>query len=657
MKKKRNFWAADVIIVILACGFIAAAVMLGLTNMRLLIPVGVVLLAVLVVATIGLGTLRRGVRRVLSGKVPEGQTDNTGFGNLSLPVIVLSGGTLVWYNDAFKEQMTEGRDAALLPIDRLVPGLDPEAANAHTGQDIALGSRRYTAYGSIIAERKLSFIVFVDNTALKADSAEYHASRPVVLYFLIDTYDELLKEMRESERARIMSGVDAALEGYIGRTSGFLRRVTSSRYIAVVEERHLTRMLETRFDILDTVRKTDEESQMVTLSIGVGHGGKGMKACEDMALQALDMALGRGGDQAAVRGPEGFAFFGGVAKSVERRNKVKSRIISGALRDIMAGYEEVLIMGHRDSDMDSVGAAVGMLRFARGCKKAARIVLNTRKTQAGPLVNALLEAGYRDAIITPEEGFGRSSSRTLLIVVDTHMKGMLEAPAVYENCGNVVVIDHHRRMVGHIDDAVINYHEPYASSASELVSELLMYANEGGEGKLVPLEAEALLAGIMLDTRTFSLHVGVRTFEAAAYLRRMGAETEAVKRWFASSMDDYLFRTQLVSQARIYKGCAFVVGEGTPADSEVVAPQAANDLLTIEGVQASFVALRQGGQVRVSARSMGEVNVQVIMEKLGGGGHLTMAGAQLDKVDVQEAEERLIEVIDEYRRENTPVKV
>lgn len=655
MKNRKQFWAADVIIVLLAAALIAAAVMLALTDVRMLIPVGVVIVAVLVVAAIGLTRLRRGVRRVLSGKVPEGHTDDSGFGNLSLPVIILSGGTLVWYNDEFKAKMAAGHDGALLPIESIVPGLDAEAASAPAGQDVALSGRRYTAYCSTIAERKLYFIVFVDNTALKAESAEYRASRPVVLYFVLDTYDEILKEMRESDRARIMSEVDLALQSYVGKTTGFLRRVTASRYIAIVEERHFSRMVEGRFDILDTVRGTDPESQMVTLSIGVGHGGRGFKECEDMALQALDMALGRGGDQAAVRGPDGFEFYGGVARSVEKRNKVKSRIIAGTLKHVMKGYEKILIMGHRDSDMDSVGAAVGMLRFCRMHGKNAKIILNARKTMAGHLVDALLVSGYGDAIISGEEGFDICDSKTLLVVVDTHMADMLEAPAVYEACGNVVVIDHHRRMVGHIDDAVINYHEPYASSASELVSELLMYTDVPKDGKLLPLEAEALLAGIMLDTRTFSLHVGVRTFEAAAYLRRMGAETEALKRWFATSMDDYIYRTLLVSQAKIYKGCAFVASDEVPVDSEVVAAQAANDLLTIEDVQASIVAIRQGQQVRVSARSMGEVNVQVIMEKLGGGGHLTMAGAQLEKVDIADAEQRLVDAIDAYRRENTAV--
>ncbi len=653
MRKNRNFWAADVIIVLLAVAFVAAAVMLALTDLRLLIPVGAVVVVVFVVALIGLSSVRKGVRRVLSGKVPDSQADGSGFGNLMLPVAILSGDTLVWYNEAFRDEVAGGADCALLPARKMLPGLDMDAAAAPGGQALALAGRQYTAFCSVVAQRKLSLVLFVDDTALKADSAEYHASRPAVLYFVMDTYDEILKEMRESDRARIVSEVDLALERYIGRTSGFLRRVTSSRYIAVVEQRHLAAMLESRFDILDTVRRTDEESGLVTLSVGVGYGGQGFKACEEMALQALDMALGRGGDQAAVHGPDGFAFYGGVAKGVEKRNRVKSRIIAGTLREVMQGYDRVLVMGHREADMDALGAAVGMLRFARICGREAAIVLDSRKTLADQMVHALYEGGYGEQLLPPEAAYDLAGERTLLVVVDTHMRGMLESPDVYDACGGVMVIDHHRRMVGHIADAVINYHEPYASSASELVSELLMYVTDMKENRLMPLEAEALLAGIMLDTRTFSLHVGVRTFEAAAFLRRMGAETETVKQWFSSSMDDYLYRSHLVSEAKIYRGCAFVVSDKLPVDSEVVAPQAANDLLTIEGVQASFVAIRQGGQMRISARSMGRVNVQVVMETMGGGGHLTMAGAQLDGAGVQETEERLVAAIDRYWEENS----
>ncbi|MDL2328110.1 DHH family phosphoesterase, partial [Ruminococcaceae bacterium OttesenSCG-928-A11] len=573
-----------------------------------------------------------------------------GLATFAVPVVALSDEVVVWYNDAFLERIVAGQDSCLMPAAKVVPGLDLAAAAAHEGQDLSLGGLRYTAYGNAsLADKSLYFVIFIEDTALKEQAGEYLATRPSVLYFMIDTYDEILKGMRESDRAIIVSGIDLALERFIGKGNGFLRRVSTSRYLAVVEERQVAQMIEGRFDILDEVRSAHEDAT-VTLSIGMGRASGSFKECEEAARQALDMALGRGGDQAAVKGPEGFEFFGGVARSVEKRTKVKSRIVATAIKDLMQGFDKVLVMGHKNSDMDCVGAAVGMLRFCRICQKPSAIVIDQPTSMAGPLLDLLNANGYKDDLLGCEEALSLTGQDTLLVVVDTHMPYLLECKEVYTSCGAVVVIDHHRRMVGHIDNAAIFYHEPYASSASELVSELLQYVGDGKEDKPTPVEAEALLSGIMLDTRTFSLHVGVRTFEASAWLRRMGAQTAAVKKLFATSKDDYLYRCHLVGEAAIEKGCAIALSDKIPPENEVVAPQAANELLSIEGVQASFVGVKQGDEVRVSARSMGEVNVQLVLEKIGGGGHLTMAGAQL-KCELDEAETMIRNAINEYMQE------
>ncbi|MDL2214323.1 DHH family phosphoesterase, partial [Clostridia bacterium OttesenSCG-928-O13] len=602
--------------------------------------------------------LRGGLRRLLNGKAATENAASSGFSTFSVPVVALSDNVIVWYNDAYLTQVAQGAENVLLPIAKVAPGVDLAKAAAPEGQDVTVDGKRYTVYGNQMnADGNLFFVLFVENTALKTRADEYLASRPSVLYFAIDTYEEVLKEMKESERAIIMSNIDIALEKYIGKSSGFLRRISSSRYLAVVEERHMKDMVSNRFDILDEVRRADEDNPTVTLSIGVGRMGTTMKECEESARQALDMALGRGGDQAAVKGLDGFEFYGGVTRSVEKRTKVKSRIVATAIKDLMAQYERVLIMGHKDSDMDSVGAAVGMLRFCRICKKPAAIVIDAEKSMANTLIDLLSENGYEDDMISPADAMPLTGSKTLVVVVDTHIQYLLESDDVYRSCGGVVVIDHHRRMVGHIEDALIFYHEPYASSASELVSELLQYVGDGKNDKLTPVEAEALLAGIMLDTRTFALHVGVRTFEAAAYLRRMGAQTATVKKLFSSTMNDYLYRSHLVSEAKIYHGCAVSMSDKVPFECEVVAPQAANELLTIDGVDASFVGIKQGDVVRISARSMGEVNVQLVMEKIGGGGHLTMAGAQLSGVGLEEARKKLADAIDAYMAERTHVKV
>ncbi|MDL2252929.1 DHH family phosphoesterase [Ruminococcaceae bacterium OttesenSCG-928-I18] len=652
LKRRRFFWSADVALFVLIATCFALVLVVAYLRPVLLLPVGVVLLLALLCVGIGLRRFRKALRRLLNGKRGLADAENSGMAGLSIPVAVMSDKVILWYNKAFREQIAAGEDMVSLPMNKIVPGLDSEACLQPGGQDIAVGEKRFSAHCSVVGEDSpLHFVLFVEDTKLKMRAAEYLASRPSVVYIVIDTYDEIAKELRESDRTRLISSIDRALEHYIGKTSGFLRRLGSSRYLALVEERHLEEMVKNRFDILDTVRKLDEESQLVTLSIGVGHGGSGFKECEEMALQALDLALGRGGDQAAVCSPEGFSFFGGVSRSVEKRSKVKSRIIAASIKGQIASAEKVFIMGHKNSDMDSLGAAMGMLRFSFVCGKKASIVIDKGRSLAGSLISELVQGGYGEVLVSPAQAAQSVDENTLLIIVDTHMKYLLESAEVFERCGAKIVIDHHRRMPGHIEDAVVFYHEPYASSASELVSELLQYVGEGKEDRPAPLEAEALLAGIMLDTRTFSLHVGVRTFEAAAYLRRMGAETENVKRLFSVSMDDYLYRAHLVSEAKVYDGCAVVVSDKVPFECEVVAPQAANDLLGIEEVEASVVAIKQGDTIRISARSMGGMNVQLIMEKLGGGGHLTMAGAQLEGLNLEEAENRIVNAISVYQAE------
>ena len=569
---------------------------------------------------------------------------------MSVPVVILTGGSVAWYNDAFRDDVMGGRDVCLLPMSKVVPAFMPALAKEKTGQNIEFGGQRYSVYGSGVEAGDGLFVAyFVNNTTLKRQAGEYLATRPAVMLIAVDTYDEILKEMKESDRARVAGEIDLALEQFIGATTGFLRRISASRYIAVVEERHMQEIVKNRFSILDKVREIGEEAGTVTLSIGVGRLAATLREGETMAVQALDMALGRGGDQAAVKSAEGFEFYGGVSRSVEKRSKVKSRIIASAIKDLMAQSESVLIMGHRASDLDALGSAVGMLRFAKLCGKPAAVVVNERQSLAANLIEEFRRAGCGDDFIEPDEAEKCIDKNTLLVIVDTHLKAILESPELYRAAKTVVVIDHHRKCVGHIDDSVVFYHEPYASSASELVSELLQYIDMTKENRLTPLEAQALLAGIMLDTRNFSLHTGVRTFEAAAYLRRMGAQTQAVKKLFNSSFESYAYKAQLVTDAEIYMGCAVVFSDSVPAELSVVVPQAANDLLTINGVEASFVAVDNGAQVSVSARSMGDVNVQVIMEKLGGGGHLTMAGAQLRNASLEEAKRRLLDAISEYR--------
>ena len=452
--------------------------------------------------------------------------------------------------------------------------------------------------------------------------------------------------MKDSEQAKELEAINSLLEEYIGRSTGFLRRVSNSRYIAVVEERDVRWMLEGRFDILDRVRAL-HPGGLTTLSIGVGHGGKTLQECHQMARESIDIALGRGGDQAAVKTVDGFEFYGGISHGVEKRSHVRSRIIANALCDLIRRSDSVIIMGHRMSDLDAIGSAIGALRICKMCGVPAVIAVNSEATLAGPLLKTVIDAGEGHDFIAPDQTLDVITPNTLLIVVDTYQKRLLESQKIYEKCSRVVVIDHHRMAVGHIDNPLLLYHEPYASSASELVCELLQFMPK--ENNITPLEANALLAGIMLDTRSFALHVGVRTFEAAAWLRSRGAQTADTKLLFNTSKEEYEARAHIVEGAYIYRGCAIALSDELDAGMNVVLPMAANDLLTINGVDASFVAVAKNGGVNISARSMGALNVQVILEPLGGGGHLMMAGAQLQNCTLEDAEQRIREQIDLYR--------
>lgn len=658
--KRKKFLSLDVLLVVLAVVCVVLAVLLCVANPWYLVPTVLLLLFLFLLAAFDINHIRQGVRRILSVRKGTVVSEPNGFNGFTAPVAVLDGKKLVWYNEAFSRQFAERQPVMLEHITQLIPGLNLYMAESPAGQAIEFKNEYFTAYANAVtAENELSMVFFVNDTLLKSDAMRYKLSRPAILYIELDTYDEILKQMQESARAGVLSMVNSELEHYIGRTSGFIRRVSAARHIAIVEQQHLQTMLQNRFDILDIVRNGAGPEALVTLSIGVGYGGDTFKQCEEMALQALDMALGRGGDQAAVKDADGFTFFGGVARSVEKRSKVKSRTMANAIRNLIGQSDQVLIMGHKQSDMDCLGAAVGMLRFCRAAGKPASIVLQYNNSMADSLVDYLMKAGYGEDILLPDEALPLAGPDTLLVVVDTHVKYLVESEEIYRASKNVVVIDHHRKMVEHIDNAMVFYHEPYASSASELVSELLQHIpleGKNGQDKLMPVEAEALMAGIMLDTRTFSLKVGVRTFEAAAYLRRMGAQTEKVKNLFASSLEDYIHRCQLVAKAEVHEECAIAISDGLPDHAEVIVAQAANDLLTIEGIKASFVVVQQQEIVRVSARSMGDVNVQVILEKLGGGGHLTMAGAQIKDATLEQVRGYLLTAITQYHTEVSEMK-
>ena len=570
---------------------------------------------------------------------------------LSLPMpslIVRESGEVVWSNPPAKQGVFPGQELFGHNIAELVPGLDWQAESSAEGRDIVIGERHYTVFlmHSSSTKEPLTIICLVDDNDLKHYTQEYFDSRPYVLTMLIDNYSELFTDAKENERSRTMGQIEHIIETFAEENHGLVKKLDRDRFLAVVEERYMKRVIEDRFPILNAIRAVDTgDRNNATMSIGVSPMAASLHESETISRQALDMALGRGGDQVALRQKNGYEFFGGTGRGVEKRNKVRARIMANAITEVATTCDNILIMGHRFADLDCLGAAIGMYAGLSTLGKPCSIVLDTEKSLAQPLYRHMLQQDkrYEDAFVSPAQGLDMVSRNTLLVVVDTHIPSILESREIYEACRNVIVIDHHRKMVDFIDNAVIFYHEPYSSSASEMVAELVQYM---AGSSLTRLEAEALLAGIMLDTRSFVMKAGVRTFEAAAYLRKQGADTVEVKRMFSGSMEAYRKKSAIVAGAELYRHTAIASDEEGGPEVRIAAAQAADELLSIKGVEASFALFVDGEDVNISARSMGDFNVQLVMEALGGGGHLTMAGALLKHTSMEEAKRRLMEAID-----------
>lgn len=563
-----------------------------------------------------------------------------------IPVAVCQkDGNILWYNDFFHKQVAQnepltGENFSVISSEKL------EDFCNRSGVQISYKGRYYHVHAIFSPDSNSYLFYFEENSSLIQTAQEYKLSKPVVMLLTIDNYDEIFEGRKESEKSSIVGEVDSCIENFIGETTGFVTRLSKERFLAVIEQRHLDSMIKERFPVLDKVRAINkEERSQITLSIGVGYEAPTLHENEAIAHQALDMALGRGGDQAAIHTTGGFQFYGGVSKGIEKRTKVKSRIIATALREFIDQSDKVILMGHRFGDLDCIGAAIGLARAISMLDKQAYIAVDRRRNLAPMLLDKLEEGGYGDLIKNPAEALNMVTKNTLLIIVDTHSSEFVESEKLYEKCENVIVIDHHRKMVKYIDDALIFYHEPFASSASEMVTELIQYL---GDIKLDALEANALMAGIMLDTKNFVIKTGVRTFEAAAYLKQLGADTIAVRRMFADTIDSYQKKSRIVSSAESYRNCAIASSDIQSEDMRIVAPQAADELLGISDIFASFVIFMSDTTANITARSLGDLNVQVIMEQLGGGGHQTMAACQIPDSDIDSARKMLLEAIDTY---------
>lgn len=565
-------------------------------------------------------------------------------------VIIDSAGRIVWTNGKFTEEFPDCCEYGMELSN--ITDIPPADFFTDDGITVRYKDSVYKVFARIPDEdeaKELTLLFFKNITDITALETEKKLSQPVVILFMVDGYEELISGCLESEKAHVSVQIDKLLEDFAGRTTGVLRKNASDRFIAVIEERHLQEILRNKVEILDKAREIFVNDRLnVTMSIGIGRTGKTLKESEQFARQALEMALGRGGDQAAVKTDNGFEFYGGVSKGVERHTKVKTRIIANSLLELVDNADKIFIMGHKYSDLDSVGSSVGLTCAIRNLGKSAWAVCDYSTSLAKVLIDRFPHVDGEEPLFTePADAMEELTDNSLLIICDTHNPLIIESKELYEKAKKVVVIDHHRKMVNYIDNAVIFHHEPYASSASEMVTELIQYFGEAG--KLRAVQAECLLAGIMLDTKNFVMKTGVRTFEAAAVLRKMGADTITVKKMFSSSIDSYKRKTQIVAEAEIYRKCAIAPCDFYADDLRIVAPQAADELLTIKNVDASFVLFKtMSNEISISARSMGNLNVQLIMEALGGGGHQTMAGAQLKDVTVNEALDTLKKSIDDY---------
>lgn len=543
-------------------------------------------------------------------------------------VIVDEDEKVIWYNASFEEHIF-GEDRAYgIHLSELV-GNNTSKVYAPNGAMVKILDRYYRVSARRSEVFKLSVISFIDETEHVLLSNEFKASRKTVLLLTVDNYEDILQNSKESGKAHVQVQIEQMFERFIENTNGILHKLSSDRFYAIVEERHLSPIIERRFDILDEARSINVGERMsVTLSIGVGRGAKTLAESESYAKQALDMCLGRGGDQAAVKTENGFEFFGGISKAVEKSTKVKSRIIATALKELAEVSSEIFIMGHQFADYDSIGAAVGLCGAFRSLGKKAYVVVEPEKNLSKNLISHISQNCGADYFMNPGQALLEVNDKSLLIIVDTHNPDFVDSKELYENAKKVVVIDHHRKMVNHIDNAIVFFHEPFASSACEMATELIQYF--GPDCKISISEAEALLAGITLDTKNFVMRSNARTFEAAAYLKKLGADTVVVKTMFSDSLETYREKSRLIQSADLFHGCAIAVTDSEASELRLAAPQAADELLGISGVKASFVIYKLDGVCHISARSMGAFNVQLIMEAIGGGGHRTMAGAQLE---------------------------
>lgn len=588
-------------------------------------------------------------------------TGNDSLAAMPMPLVLVlvNSGEIIWANSCFCEVTGCPTNYYGLELPRLIEGFDLHwilDGKSQYPELLVIGERYFDIRATLVQpegetrKNLCAALYWIDCTEEIRLRTELENSRKVLGEIVCDNYEELGKGGNESARGAVIAELDAMINRWIGECHGILRKTDRDRYLFLMEEKDYRDQAERKFPLLEQVKTlTGPNGMPMTISIGIGKDGNGLPELGRFAGLALDMALSRGGDQAVVRGKVNFEFFGGMTREVEKRTKVKTRLMANVLRELISDSSTVYAMGHHIADLDCLGGAVGIVCAARKLGKKAYIIIDRQFNNVAALLE-LLEShpDYGDVFITGSDAIISMDQRSLLVVVDTNRPGYVEDPELLESFNRVAVIDHHRRSADYISNAVLNVHEPAASSVCELISEMLQYIVESGD--ILRVEASAMLSGIILDTKSFALKTGSRTFEAAAYLRRAGADSVEVKKLFQSDMENYVARAELVKAAEFVDGIYAISASETPVD-RAVAAQAADDLMNIAGVAGSFVLSPFEGKINISARSLGRVNVQLIMEKLGGGGHFTTAGAQLAGKTLQEAVSQLKDAIVVYNYE------
>ena len=517
--------------------------------------------------------------------------------------------------------------------------------------EIKIDKKTYKLYGDYmpLKDEYIIIIYFIDDSKLVELESLFDNKDMYIGLIMIDNYEEIIQRLEDSEKTGLMAEIEKKLYDWASDSKGLILKSERDTFVCIFEKQYIKEIEDRKFDILDTIKELQPSDKMqFTLSVAISNDGSSYLEKYKTAQAALDIVLGRGGDQAVIHEGDKYTFFGGRTQELEKRTKVKARIISHALEGLIQESSKVMIMGHSNSDMDCIGASMGIYRLTKSLEKDAYLVLNPKGENLVTFLNEINgNSEYENLILEPQAAISEIDDDTLLVIVDTNKKNYVESPELLQKAKKIVVIDHHRRSPDYIENAMLTFHEVYASSASELVTELVEYAQQ--EVTLTDLEAEALYAGIMMDTKSFTFKTGVRTFEAAAYLRKCGVDIIKVKKWFQSNLDTYNKISGIIGKAEIvYDSIAISIYEEEDKDANIVCAKAADELLTISNITASFVLGKLDNKICISGRSIGDINVQVILEKLGGGGHITLAGAQVESTDIYEVKQELINRINEY---------